>query len=91
MKQDIDTIAEAMETGTDGALFSAIDEAVGLNTPATDSVLARVKAQGVDDFASVIGAEAAGLSMSSNEYKAIKSTVFRAVNFAANLRAGRKG
>src|SRR5471030_50612 len=45
LKQDIDTIAEVMDTGTDGALFSAVDEAVSLNTPDTDSVLARIKAQ----------------------------------------------
>ena len=57
----------------------------------SDAAIAEIKAQGVDAFASSIGAEAAGLSMSSNAYKAIKSTVFRAVNFAANLRAGRKG
>lgn len=58
---------------------------------ATADINAELRAQGVDEFASSIGAEAAGLSMSSNAYKAIKSTVFRAVNFAANLRTGRKG
>jgi hypothetical protein len=61
------------------------------NMPNTNAFTAELRAQGVDEFASNIGAEAAGLSMSSNAYKAIKSTVFRAVNFAANLRAGRKG
>ena len=59
--------------------------------PNTDAFTAELRAQGVEDFASSIGAEATGLSTSSNAYKAIKSTVFRAVNFAANLRAGRKG
>ena len=58
---------------------------------AAAEITAELRAQGVDEFAASIGAEAAGLSMSSNAYKAIKSTVFRAVNFAANLRAGRKG
>lgn len=48
LKQSIDEIAEAMETGTDGALFTAIDEAISLCTPATESVLARIQAQGVD-------------------------------------------
>lgn len=62
-----------------------------MSTPDTEAFTAELRAQGVDEFASSIGAEAAGLSMSSNAYKAIKSTVFRAVNFAANLRAGRKG
>ncbi|WP_112288499.1 hypothetical protein [Rahnella sp. AN3-3W3] len=62
-----------------------------IETPNTDEFTAELRAQGVDEFASSIGAEAAGLSMSSNAYKAIKSTVFRAVNFAANLRAGRNG
>jgi len=70
----------------DGELIAGTRE-----TPDTDAAIAEIKAQGVDEFASSIGAEAAGLSMSSNTYKAIKSTVFRAVNFAANLRAGRKG
>lgn len=63
----------------------------GLAAIDTDAAIAEIKAQGVDEFASSIGAEAAGLSMSSNACKAIKSTAFRAVNFAANLRAGRKG
>lgn len=62
-----------------------------LEPKSTDAFTAELRAQGVDEFASSIGAEATGLSTSSKAYKAIKSTVFRAVNFAANLRAGRKG
>lgn len=60
-------------------------------TPATDAAIAEISAKAVEEFASSVGAEAEGLSPSSKEYKSIKSTVFRAVNFAANLRAGRKG
>lgn len=85
LKQDIDSIADVMETGTDGALFSAIDEAVGLNTPATDSVLARIKAQGVDEQVSRLEDE-------YGEIDDVCAMVFRDLREnAANLRAGRKG
>ncbi len=57
----------------------------------TDAAIAEVSAKAVEEFASSVGAEAEGLSPSSKEYKSIKSTVFRAVKFAANLRTGRKG
>lgn len=60
-------------------------------TPATDAAIAKIGLKALKEFASSVGAEAEGLSPSSKEYKSIKSTVFRAVKFAANLRDGRKG
>jgi hypothetical protein len=47
-KQGIEEIADSFETGTDGALATAVDEAVSLSTPVTDAVLKRIQAQGVD-------------------------------------------
>lgn len=48
LEQSIEEIADAFETGTDGALATAVDGAVSLSTPATDAVLKRIQAQGVD-------------------------------------------
>ncbi|MFS7308438.1 hypothetical protein [Rahnella inusitata] len=89
LKQDIDTIAEVMETGTDGALFSAIDEAVGLNTPVTDSVLARIKASELDDLARSIMEYAPVIE--ADEYYVYEAISKDVTARAANLRAGRKG
>ncbi|WP_254303163.1 hypothetical protein [Rahnella sp. BCC 1045] len=60
-------------------------------TPATDAFTAELRAQGVDEFTTRLGAKAAILSTSSNVYKVLKSIIFSGVEFAANLRAGRKG
>ena len=51
LEQSIEEIADAFETGTDGALATAVDDAVNLTTPATDGVLKRIQAQGVEMFA----------------------------------------
>lgn len=48
LKQSIEEVAEAFETGTDRVLATAVDEALNLLTPATDAVLKRIQAQGVD-------------------------------------------
>ncbi|EOJ9645391.1 hypothetical protein ACM53I_004208 [Enterobacter hormaechei] len=52
LKQSIEEVAEAFETGTDGALATAVDESLNLLTPETDAVLKRIQAQGVAVFAS---------------------------------------
>ncbi|MFA9597727.1 hypothetical protein [Citrobacter telavivensis] len=52
LKQSIEEVAEVFETGTDGALATAIDESLNLLTPETDAVLKRIQAQGVAMFAS---------------------------------------
>lgn len=52
LKQSIEEVAEAFETGTDGALAAAVDESLNLLTPETDAVLKRIQAQGVAMFAS---------------------------------------
>lgn len=60
-------------------------------TPSTDAFTAELRAQGVDDFTTQLGDKASQLSPSSNVYKVLKGVVFSGVEFAANLRAGRKG
>ncbi|HGL6570788.1 TPA: hypothetical protein ACKFMY_001527 [Enterobacter hormaechei] len=52
LKQSIEEVAEAFETGTDGVLAIAVDESLNLLTPETDAVLKRIQAQGVAMFAS---------------------------------------
>ncbi|EPC9992622.1 hypothetical protein ACR30C_000662 [Enterobacter ludwigii] len=52
LKQSIEEVAEVFETGTDGALVTAVDESLNLLTPETDAVLKRIQAQGVAMFAS---------------------------------------
>ncbi|EMM7231841.1 hypothetical protein RJO55_002074 [Enterobacter hormaechei] len=66
-----------------------IDEAVvAMITPATDAFLAEVRAQGVEMFANELGNVHKQLRSGSNHAHAIKSAVFRAVDFAAQLRKG---
>ncbi|HHW7541917.1 hypothetical protein [Escherichia coli] len=52
LKQSIEEVSEEFETGTDGALATAVDESLNLLTPETDAVLKRIQAQGVAMFAS---------------------------------------
>ncbi|ENO0813777.1 hypothetical protein ACA530_004405 [Enterobacter hormaechei] len=52
LKQSIEEVSEAFETGTDGALATAVDESLNLLTPKTDAVLKRIQAHGVAMFAS---------------------------------------
>ncbi|HAV1944154.1 TPA: hypothetical protein JG947_002729 [Enterobacter hormaechei subsp. steigerwaltii] len=52
LKQSIEEVAEVFETGTDGALATAVDESLNLLTPETNAVLKRIQAQGVAMFAS---------------------------------------
>lgn len=56
--------------------------------PATDAFLAEMRAQGVDEFATELGNVYQQLRSGSNHAHAIKSAVFRAVEFAAQLRKG---
>lgn len=51
MRAAIDDIAETLETGTDGMLFTAVDNAVNLEVTQTDAALAAIQAQGVEKFA----------------------------------------
>lgn len=57
-------------------------------TPTHDAFLAEVRAQGVEMFASELGNVHKQLRSGSNHARAIKSAVFRAVEFAAQLRKG---
>lgn len=79
-----DAICE--EVGQDGvrAILAAM-RAAG-NMPSTDAFLAEVRAQGVEMFANELGNVHKQLRSGSNHAHAIKSAVFRAVEFAAQLR-----
>ncbi|WHZ42182.1 hypothetical protein QNM34_07865 [Rahnella bonaserana] len=59
-----------------------------VSTPATDAAIAGIKAQGVDDFASFILRDACGDRESERD---VGEVIESAEEFAANLRAGRKG
>ncbi|SMB27148.1 hypothetical protein SPRA44_180021 [Serratia proteamaculans] len=50
LHEAISEIADAMETGTDGLLFTAVDNAMTLATPDTDAALAAVRSNGVEQF-----------------------------------------
>lgn len=73
---------EPSETDDIVALYRSME------TPATDAFLAEVRAQGVDEFATELGNVYQQLRSGSNHAHAIKSAVFRAVEFAAQLRKG---
>ncbi|WP_208744188.1 hypothetical protein [Citrobacter portucalensis] len=75
----------AMEDATE--LLQTVDS-VYAKTPATDAFLAEMRAQGVDEFATELGNVYQQLRSGSNHAHAIKSAVFRAVEFAAQLRKG---
>lgn len=57
-------------------------------TPATESYLNSVRAEGVDFVAEAIGAKCAELKIGSKDWKALKSIVFVLGGFSSKLRAG---
>lgn len=67
----------------DGELIAGTRE-----TPATDAAIAEIKAQCVDDFASFILRDACGDRESERD---VGEVIESAEEYAANLRAGRKG
>ncbi|TDX14592.1 hypothetical protein EDF88_3909 [Buttiauxella sp. BIGb0552] len=86
LKQSIDEISEAFETGTDGALATAVNEAVNLTTPATDGVLKRIQAQGVDNLATFAGKEYQRFVGDKTLQRKWKGIVLLCTDFAAQLR-----
>jgi len=88
LKQGIEEVAEAFETGTDRVLATAVDEASNLLTPATDAVLKRIQAQGVEMFASTIKISCT-LENSENFVASLKKSIKNEGEyFAAQLRQG---
>lgn len=61
------------------------------NLPATDAYLAEVRAQAVDEFASVIGKLCQSEKVNSVRYRVAKHIVFLAVSHAASIRTAAKG
>ncbi|WP_454520465.1 hypothetical protein [Citrobacter koseri] len=87
LKQSIEEVAEAFETGTDGVLANAVDESLNLLTPETDAVLKRIQAQGVAMFASKCKEESKR-AHSSDARDSWWVSGENADDFAANLRKG---
>lgn len=56
-------------------------------TPATDTFLNAVRAEGVDMVAEAIGSSARQLKVGSKDWMALKKVVFTLVGFSAKLRA----
>jgi hypothetical protein len=86
LKQSIEEISETFESGTDGALATAVDEAVSLSTPVTDAVLKRIQAQGVDELATFAGKEYQRFVGDKTMQRKWKGVVLLCVDFAAQLR-----
>lgn len=59
-------------------------------TPATDRIVAGIKADGVEEFSADLGAVYQQLRQGSAQAKTIKSVIFRAAAFSAALREGAK-
>ncbi|HHF8081039.1 hypothetical protein [Klebsiella pneumoniae] len=59
-----------------------------IETPATDRIVAGIKADGVEEFSADLGAVYQQLRQGSAQAKAIKSVIFRAAAFSAALREG---
>ncbi|HDX9078065.1 TPA: hypothetical protein RQO69_000066 [Klebsiella oxytoca] len=57
-------------------------------TPATDRIVAGIKADGVEEFSADLGAVYQQLRQGSAQAKTIKSVIFRAAAFSAALREG---
>ena len=57
-------------------------------TPATDRIVAGIKADGVEEFSADLGAVYQQLRQGSAQAKAIKWVIFRAAAFSAALREG---
>lgn len=87
LKQSIEEVAEAFETGTDGVLATAVDESLYLLTPETDAVLKRIQAQGVAMFASKCKEESKRAN-SSDTRDSWWVSGENADDFAAQLRKG---
>lgn len=57
-------------------------------TPATDRIVAGIKADGVEEFSADLGAVYQQLRQGSAQAKTVKSVIFRAAAFSAALREG---
>ncbi|MCU6669947.1 hypothetical protein M8013_14465 [Enterobacteriaceae bacterium H4N4] len=84
----LDVHDEAGHKNSDGTDCWPVFAKPETETPATDVFLAEVRAQGVDDFAADTGRLYQTFSPSSAQAKALKSMVYRATAFAAQLRQG---
>lgn len=72
------------------ALEAAMEEFDAIETPATDRIVAGIKADGVEEFSADLGAVYQQLRQGSAQAKTVKSVIFRAAAFSAALREGAK-
>ena len=72
------------------ALEAAMEEFDDIKTPATDRIVAGIKADGVEEFSADLGAVYQQLRQGSAQAKTVKSVIFRAAAFSAALREGAK-
>ncbi|EKJ7130450.1 TPA: hypothetical protein PCH12_001218 [Klebsiella pneumoniae] len=69
-------------------VIHAVLDALKPDTPATDRIVAGIKADGVEEFSADLGAVYQQLRQGSTQAEAIKSVIFRAAAFSAALREG---
>ncbi|PLO71731.1 hypothetical protein CWN49_09315 [Klebsiella michiganensis] len=79
-RNEDDRCDPAIDTVCDYALLPNIE------TPATDRIVAGIKADGVEEFSADLGAVYQQLRQGSAQAKTIKSVIFRAAAFSAALR-----
>lgn len=66
----------------------ALQVMADVETPATDRIVAGIKADGVEEFSADLGAVYQQLRQGSAQAKTVKSVIFRAAAFSAALREG---
>ncbi|TXE47860.1 hypothetical protein FOT55_15015 [Serratia bockelmannii] len=88
MRAAIDDIADTLETGTDGMLFTAVDNAVNLEVTQTDAALAAIQAQGVEKFAAWASQQEVMAAKDGDQKEAgiYRQVEARAKHFATELR-----
>lgn len=93
---DADKVIFAIEQAGFAVADNSSDKFIAelaMKTPATDAAIAEIKAQGVDEYACFLQEIVGSALQAGHELTAedTKRKIFMVRNFAANLRAGRKG
>ncbi|HAT1623761.1 TPA: hypothetical protein I8Y35_000500 [Klebsiella oxytoca] len=76
------------QQSTDVENVESVRMLLDINTPATDRIVAGIKADGVEEFSADLGAVYQQLRQGSAQAKTVKSVIFRAAAFSAALREG---
>ncbi|HBC7448619.1 hypothetical protein ACTVKF_18490 [Serratia marcescens] len=90
MRAAIGDIADTLETGTDGMLFTAVDNAVNLEVTQTDAALAAIQAQGVERLIKLKMEQLANMHPDTHAFGATAESLRSQINelqaFATELR-----